>query len=366
VARGWSGPGAPTSWRLTAAVFETLADEPELLALAATIPLQRLPPLLFAASVQYLVARHSGEPLAAYYPKPGGPQPPLDEHFPDRFRAFCRAHRDQLAEVWDQRVYQMNEVARCTQVVMALGVLMSGQPGRDVAIVDVGTGSGLGLYLDRYGYRLSDERSFGATDSRVQLGCELEEGLRPPVPRLPPVRYRTGIDVNPIDVRDPDARAWLLACIPPEEGALRRLAAAMDVAQEGDPTIVRGDAAHVLPDVLDAIPEGPLVAVVDTYTAVFLDQEGQRAMGDLIATLGRERDIGWIALDPIVPLGTNADGSVQGFDVPRELIEENRRGGVFAVLSLVAHLGGRTTTHLLATAHPSGTRMRWIDRSSAG
>jgi hypothetical protein len=93
VARGWSGPDASPTWRLTASVFECLANDPQLLELAAAIPPERLPPLLFAASVQRVVARHRDHRFAAYYPIPGDHQPPLDDQFADRYRAFCPGTR---------------------------------------------------------------------------------------------------------------------------------------------------------------------------------------------------------------------------------------------------------------------------------
>ena len=71
VARGWSGDGAPAPWRLTAALFEAVAHDDHLATLAAGIPPDRLPALLFVASVQYVVARHPDDPLAAYYPVAG-------------------------------------------------------------------------------------------------------------------------------------------------------------------------------------------------------------------------------------------------------------------------------------------------------
>jgi hypothetical protein len=52
VARGWSGDGAPGTWRLTAALSEAVAHDEHLAALAAGIPPDRLPALLFVASVQ--------------------------------------------------------------------------------------------------------------------------------------------------------------------------------------------------------------------------------------------------------------------------------------------------------------------------
>ena len=133
VARSWSGDGAPRTWRLTAALFEAVARDEHLAALAATIPADRLPAFLFVASVQYVVARHPDDPLAAYYPVAGVEGRPVDDHLVGRLRAFCSGHRDELTTTWSRHRYQMNEVARCTQVALALGVLQCRAPGRELA-----------------------------------------------------------------------------------------------------------------------------------------------------------------------------------------------------------------------------------------
>jgi len=365
VAHGWSGPDASPTWQLTASLFQSLADDAELLALAAVIPPERLPPLLFVASVHRVAMRHRAESFAAYFPVPGGDQPSLDHHFAGRYRAFCLEHRDELSHLQSQRVYQMNEVARCTQVALALGVLARSQPERELALVNMGTGSGLGLYLDRYRFTMSDGRGWGPADSLVHIDCEIQGPLRPRLPPAPAIRHRVGIDLNPLDLDDPEERAWLTACAPPEIGALQRLAGAIDVARAGHAPIVRGPADVHLSEVLGAVPAGLFIAVVDSYTAVFFDDAQLRTVRDVISRLGRERDVAWVSLDPLVPLGTQAHRTVQDTEAPDRLVDQNRQGGVFAALSVTTYEGGRGPVQLLATAHPSGTRMEWLEAASS-
>jgi hypothetical protein len=365
VGRGWSGPDAAPTWRLTAALFAGLADDDALSDLAAAIPPERLPPLLFIASVHYLVAQHRGEAFAAYFPVPGGDQPPLDDAFAARYRDFCLEHRDELGELFGQRVYQMNEVARCVQVTMALGLIGRRHPGRELALVDMGTGSGLALYLDQYRYALSDGTQWGPEDSAVRIECKLQGARRPARPTVPPIGHRIGIDLNPLDLDDAGARAWLTACTPPEAGALRRLSGAMEVARAGRAPIIRGSADRHLAEVLRAGPAELLPVVVDSYTAVFFDPTQLTTVREAIASLGDERDVAWISLDPLIPLGTRARDTVQGGAAPSHLVEQNRRGGVFAALSLTSVVQGHTTTELLAAAHPSGTQMEWLDSTSS-
>ncbi|MGP0028004.1 MAG: hypothetical protein ACLPKE_32290 [Streptosporangiaceae bacterium] len=65
VAAGWSPPGAPSSWRLTAALFEAIAADDELLEQLAVLPPGRLPALLASAAVAFLVRRERAVPLGS-------------------------------------------------------------------------------------------------------------------------------------------------------------------------------------------------------------------------------------------------------------------------------------------------------------
>jgi len=354
VGRGWSGSDADPGWALTAALFRALADDGDLLDLAADIPPDRLPALLFVASVQRVIADHPEDDLAAYYPGPH--QRPVDRAFADVLVDFAMARRDELRR-WFGHRYQMNEVGRCVQTALALGVVQTLAPGRPLSIVDVGTGSGLGLLLDRYRVDLGAAGRFGPEDSSVHLTCSVEG--RPPLPPAPPeIHQRLGIDAAPIDLDDGASRAWLAACTPPTPDAGRRLAAAIALARAAGPSIVEGDGATVLGDVLAGLEPGPVAVVIDSYTAVFFDDDERARLAAAVAGYGR--DAVWISLDPLVPLGTQADRAVQALPVDDRLVTANREGGVFAVLSLWGSIGGEHVARVLATAHPSGARMTWL------
>jgi hypothetical protein len=149
VAAGWSPPGAPDSWRLTAALFRVIAAHEELLGRLAVLPPDRLPALLASAAISFLVRRDRPAPLAAYFPEPGAPQPGFDAGFCPAARTFLSARLDDIAAVCRRRRYQMNEVARCAQI--ALGVAATAASRADpIGLADLGTGAGLGLQLDRY------------------------------------------------------------------------------------------------------------------------------------------------------------------------------------------------------------------------
>ncbi|MQA73426.1 MAG: DUF2332 family protein [Solirubrobacterales bacterium] len=371
VAAAWSPEGAPLAWRLTAAQLEALADDEELLAIAAQIPPDRVPALLFEAAATFLVLELEPEPLRGWFPRVGEPQPALDRRFRREYRDFILDHRERLLELCARHRYQMNEVGRCADVVPALAPAVA--EGRDVVLIDIGTGAGLGLHLDRYRYvyRGPGERreSVGDPGSPLTIETEVRGGVAPPLPpALPEVVDRVGIDAEPLDISDPGVRAWLAACVPQEIGAVTRFHRAAEIATANPARTVRGDACEVLPDVLDGIPAGHLACLVDSYVHVFFPPEELERFRALIDRAGRRRELDWISIDPLVPMGPTAAHSVLGVPVPAALVERNRREGVFGVLGRLGYRGGRRRRALLALAHPGAAWLEWLTPadSSAG
>ncbi len=363
VAAGWSPADAPDSWRLTAALFRVIAADEDLLRRLAGLPPDRLPALLASAAVSFLVRRDRPEPLAGYFPRPGAPPPPFDDGFCPAARAFISARLDDIMAECAQRRYQMNEVARCTQIALGIAAT-AGSPTEPVGLVDLGTGAGLGLQLDRFGY-LVGGRASGPRAAALCLSCEVRGTRVPPGVTLPPIAERAGIDVAPVDLRDPAARSWLLACAPPEASAMDRLATAIQVTRQHPARILPGDVIEVLPGVLARLPPGRGVFVVDAYLAVFLPPERRAELRRIMAEAGRTRPVTWLSLDPLVPLGPSGRDSVQGLALPASLITDYQRRGVFAVLGAQTFHRGTERGRLLARAHPSGQWVEWLDREPA-
>jgi hypothetical protein len=363
VAAGWSPPDAPESWRLTAALFRAIAGHDQLLSRLAGLPPGRLPALLASAAISYLVRRDQPEPLAAYFPVPGphAVQPPVDDHAGPAVRAFCSARLDDILAECQGRRYQMNEVARCTQI--ALGIAALAPPG-PVALADLGTGAGIGLHLDRYRYRVGGQTA-GPAGAPLTLDCATRGSLTPPSAGLPPITHRVGIDVRPVDVADPDARAWLEACAPPEATALARLTAAVEVTRRHPVPLVAGDVLDQLPAVLDRFPPGRPVIVTDAYLAVFQSGPQREQLAAILARAARTRPVTWLSLDPLVPLGPAGRDSVQGIPLPPALVRDYQQHGVFAVLGARTFRDGTDQARLLARAHPSGQWIEWLDASTA-
>jgi hypothetical protein len=364
VAAAWSPPGAPASWALTAAQLQILCDDDELLAIAATIEPARVPALLFQAAVTYLVLELEPEPLRDWFPRLGHPQPPLGPGFADAYRSFCLTHRDRLIELCGHHRYQMNEVARCADLLAALAPAIAAD--RPLALIDIGTGAGLALHLDRYRYVFTgpgrDVTTIGDPSSDVVISTEVRGEQQVPLePELPRIVERVGIDIEPLELNDPAVRSWLAACVPQEIGAVTRFHHAVEIARSQPVPLVRGDALAALPGVLAEIADDVLVCLVDSYVHVFLDSDELKRFRAFVDELGSRRDLDWISVDPLIPIGVDADASVIGAPVPASLLRRNQAGAVFGVLARVSYRAGVRTATLLGTAHPSAAWLEWLE-----
>lgn len=375
VAAGWSAPGSPASWRLTAALFEVIAGDEILLGDLAGLPDDRLPALLASAAIAAL-ARHSEEPVARYFPEPGHEQPPFDDGFRVAATSFIAASRAAIGELCQRRRYQMTEVGRCVQLALGIAAVTDPADG-PVAQVDVGTGAGFGLRLDRYAYQAGLDL-IGPPDAGLRLPVRLRgEGI-PPRAALPPIACRAGVEIDPVDLHDPAACEWLIACAPPEAAALARLGAAIEVARRYPVPVFPGDAADALPEVLASLPPRMPVIVTDSYCAVFLPPARRARLAEILDAEASTRPVTWLSLDPLVPLGPDGRESVQGLPLPSWLIEDYQQNGVFAVLgghTFGAPASGPARTpgtpgasgpRLLARAHPSGQWTQWLEHAGTG
>jgi hypothetical protein len=359
----WSPPGAPVSWQLTAAQFEVLRRDEEMLGIAATIPVDRLPPLLFEAAATYLVLELEPLPLRSWFPRVGELQPQLGGEFRVAYREFCLDHKEPLLELCAGHRYQMNEVGRCADLLPAFAHAI--EDGHEMVLVDLGTGAGLTLHLDRYRYvyRAGEHASvIGDPAAKVVVETELRGSQLPALPSaVPRIVDRVGIDIEPLDLGDRDVRGWLAACIPQEIGAVTRFHHAVEVVIANPARTVRGDVREVLPDVLASIPAGLPVCLIDTYVHVFFTVDELIRFRALVDRLGAERDLDWVSIDPLVPLGGAADSSVLGIPVSPAIIERNRREGLFGVVGRLGYRGGRRTGALLGLAHPGAAWLEWLE-----
>lgn len=281
---------SPLYWHLATAI----ADDPEMLALAARCrPEQPAPNLLFGA-VHFLLLQGQAAPLARFHPGLTATPDPPDRAYP-HFRAFCRLHQPAIQDIIAWRRVQTNEINRCSYLLPAF-CLVAERARRPLALLEIGTSAGLNLLWDRYRYRYRHAGTTlktGPDTAPVVLETELRGPYRPPLPAsLPPVGYRAGIDLNSIDTRDPTEACWLRALIWPEHrDRMARLQAAIALRQQTTLMLDSGDALHLLPDRLAQVPAEYALVVFHTHVLNQFSPLQRRQLDTLLHAAATHRSI---------------------------------------------------------------------------
>ena len=312
-----------------------VAEDDELLALAARRQQRQPAPNMLFGAVQYLLLQGTEHPLAAHYPIVSGPERPRGPAFP-LFRAFCLEHREQVGELIASRRTQTQVVRRCTCLLPVFG-LVQREAAAALALIDVGASAGLNLNFDRYAYRYrrggNEALRWGREAARVELEADLRgPGTLPAPPQEIPVASRDGMDVNPIDLADPDELLWLRALIWPEH--VERHAQLVDAAAELKDSPIRlhrGDATRDLRHLLERVPAGVALVVYSTIALYQIPRDGRRRITEALEAQSRERPVWQIALEGVHPPS----------------------------LTLTRYRDGSGDTELLARASPHGWWIEW-------
>lgn len=224
------------------ALYEELARavaaSDELLAFVAALPEAKQQPNLVFAAVRHVC----GTPADA-----------------DDLARMVAARGEEIRAVALSRGTQTNEPGRCATLLPVLARLP--QP---LALLEVGASAGLCLLPDFYAYDyggavLTPESVENAARAPV-FPCRAS--AETPLPtRMPRIAWRAGLDLNPLDVGDPDAVAWLETLVwPGQEERAGRLRATIEVARRQRPRVVAGDLAADLPALAAEAPrDAPLV-----------------------------------------------------------------------------------------------------------
>ena len=164
---------------------------------------------------------------------------------------------------------QTNEVGRCAALLPAM-------PAGPLALVEVGASAGLCLMLDRFHYDYGTIE-IGDETSPVRLHCALRGDVEPPL-ALPQIAWRSGLDIEPVDLNDPERARWLMACIWPDHvGRRTRLEAAIRLWKQDAPPVRRGDLIDDFPTLLAEVPLDATLVVFHSAVLPYVSPERRQA-----------------------------------------------------------------------------------------
>ena len=316
-----------------------VAEDAELLRLAAHCADGQPAPNLFFGAAHLVLLENPGHPLSAYYASVvESPEEP-DGAYP-HFRALCLEHRERIVETVSTRLVQTNEVGRCAVLLPAFAIVAGRSASREAAFVEVGASAGLNLLWDRFRYEYGGDARWGDPSSPVRLACEPRGATLPPIPNaMPSVVLRVGIDLDPVDLRDQKAVRWLRALIWPEhQRRVSALEGALRLAESDPPTLIAADALDALPGVLDSVPPHAALCVFHTHTLNQFPPDARRRFGEILDEFGARRDLYVVSIE-------------------RQGAQEERVG---ALLELAVYEGGRMTSRALGRCDNHGMWLEWF------
>ena len=238
-------------------LYETLARgvaaDPEIIAFLAALPKEKRQPNLLLAAVRHCCGT------------PGSW---------DEFRCAAIDNADAVREIMLARSTQTNEPARCATLLPVLATLP--QP---LALIEVGASAGLCLLPDFYGYDYGGQLLYphGAARQHPVFPCAVD--AKTPIPAaMPQIAWRAGLDLNPLDVSDPEQAAWLRTLVWPEQtDRLARLCAAMQIAASSQPRLDAGDLRHDLAALAAEAPKSATIVIFHTAVLAYVAAAAKRA-----------------------------------------------------------------------------------------
>jgi hypothetical protein len=275
----------------------TVAVTPALLRLAARGRAGQHPSFLFFGAVHALLLAGVDHEIARFYPSLVGTdaRPPAEAG--PALIDFCAMFEPQLAALIETRLVQTNVVKRA--LAFQIGMAAIGrQVTAPVHLIEVGASAGVLLRFDRYGYTLGG-RQFGDLDSPVQIAAAWRSNT--PVPDLdtvPSLASVTGVDLNPLDARNPDDRRWLEALVWPEnrhEADL--LHHALTLLAADPPRILAGDAVDICPVLAAELPPDEPRVVFHAVTRLHVPADRLAAFDAALASLGEHAPLYWLSFE---------------------------------------------------------------------
>ncbi len=275
-----------------------VAEDPELLTIAAKAGEKNALPNLFFSAVHLLLLKGEHHQLAAFYPSLNNNSKHYDLAYP-YFRSFVLEHRSEIDEIITTRFVQTNEVGRCAILVPSFELVARQAKNRPLALIEIGSSAGLTLLWDRYHYQYGEDMKCGDPNSPVQVECLLHGEKRPPVPnRFPEIASRLGVDLNPVDIDEPENVQWLRALVWPEHRKrANQLELAIQMARHAAPQIVRGDALELLPSLIDRVRNDAQLCIFHSFTLSLAKGKPREKLEQMLAKASEKRDLFHISLE---------------------------------------------------------------------
>jgi len=252
--------------------------------------------LRFCGALHALVQTGVSPELAAVYP----PEMASESDLRDAIARTIVLHEQAVLASLDSAP-QTNEVARSGMLLPGF-LAIARQTQLPLAICEIGSSAGLNLLFDRFHYQYGDT-AWGDPASPLRLAPE----VRAAMPRLDgtlSVIGRSGCDISPVDVADPQARLRLRSYVWPDQ-ALRvaRMEAAIGLAQAARISVERIDALRFVRERLMAPQPGVTRTLFHSIMWQYMPEnvrgEIELAMAEIGTATGADSPVAWLRMEPL-------------------------------------------------------------------
>lgn len=243
-----------------------IAEDDDLITLASNIPLGQPVPNLFFASIQYLLMS-TQHPLKDYYASFSTEPKCLELSFP-YFKQFVLSNEKALLQLFHSKLVQTNEVRRCAYLYPMMTEIYATHQ-KPLALIEIGASAGLQLAMDFYNYEYNGKDFIKNSDCDVMIQSE---NIGIPLPysiyTKPNIQKRIGLDLNPINVNDPEQLKWLQALIWPEhENRSQLLLTSAKVVNKLNIELIKGDAMANIETICQSIDPTSQIVIYHTHVA---------------------------------------------------------------------------------------------------
>jgi hypothetical protein len=252
--------------------------------------------LRLLGAVHRLVLEGRAPELARFYPSAGGSP---GKGAADAFLATLDDQRDAVQELFRDPV-QTNEVGRSAALLGGF-LVVAGETGLPLRLLEVGASAGLNLRWDRYWYSGTDGAEWGDPAARVRMPGAFP-GRLPPFDVEPTIAERRGCDPAPLDPGSRDDRLTLLSYVwPDQRQRLELLRAALETAPATPVSIDTADAVEWLEQQLRAPRPGEATVVFHSVVLPYLDEDEIAAVWRTLDTAGAQATadapLAWLSME---------------------------------------------------------------------
>lgn len=244
-------------------------------------------PLRLLAGLHALVLTRRCAALIAAYP----PNTPPDDA--TLWAAIATALHDhaEVLDHWLDSPPQTNELRRAA-VLIAAGRWLAQHYERPIRMYELGASAGLNLIWDRFALDLPDG-PIGASDPVITLTPDWLGDK--PTGATPNIIGRHGVDLNPMDVHDPDDALRLMSYLWADQP--ERLQRTRAVMHNLDVAVDAGDAGDWLAQQLEAAGPDHLSLVYHTIAWQYFPLETQQKCLSAIKTASQSGPVAHLAME---------------------------------------------------------------------